>query len=85
MGCIVSETLTHAMNRKAGTLVDGTPTLEAQGAANVWAGTTGLALVGALNTQAGNVFPNWLELQGVLNQLAGTTGLGIDGAAALIP
>jgi hypothetical protein len=84
VGCIVSETLTHALNRKAGTLVGGVPTLEAQGAANVWAGTTGLSLVGALNAQAGNALPNYLALQGVLNQLAGTTGLGIDGAAAAI-
>ena len=84
MGCKLSETLQHAMNRKAGTLVGGVPTLDAQGAANVWAGTTGLALVGALNVQAGNVPPNYKGLQGVLNQLAGTTGLGIDGAAAAI-
>ena len=80
----MSETLQHAMNRKAGTLVGDVPTLDAQGAANVWAGTTGLALVGALNVQAGNVLPNYRDLQGVLNQLAGTSGLGIDGAAAAI-
>lgn len=84
MGRIVSETLQHAMNRKAGTLVGGVPTLDAQGAANVWAGTTGLGIVGALNVQAGNTLPNYRELQGVLNQLAGTTGLGVDGAAAAI-
>ena len=83
MGRIV--TLQFDMNRKAGTLVDGTPTLDAQGAANVWAGTSGLALVGALNVVAGNTFPNYKELAGVLNQLAGTDGLGVDGAAALIP
>lgn len=80
----MSETLQHAMNRKAGTLVDDIPTLDAQGAANVWAGTTGLALVGALNVQAGNALPNYRELAGVLNQLAGTTGLEVDGAAAAI-
>ena len=78
-------TLQYDMNRKAGTLVDGVPTLDAQGAANVWAGTTGLALVGALNVEAGNVLPNYKELQGVLNQLAGTDGLGVDAAAAMIP
>ena len=82
MGCIV--TLQYDLNRKAGTLVGDVPTLDAQGAANVWAGTTGLDIVGALNTQAGNALPDWLELQGVLNQLAGTTGLGVDGAAAAI-
>lgn len=74
----------YHLNRKAGTLVGDVPTLDAQGAANVWAGTTGLALVGALNVQAGNALPNYRDLQGVLNQLAGTSGLGIDGAAAAI-
>lgn len=79
------ETLQYAMNRKAGTLVGGVPTLDAQGAANVWAGTVGLDLVGALNVKALNVLPNYRELAGVLNQLAGTTGLEVDGAAAAIP
>lgn len=78
-------TLQYDMNRKAGTLVSGIPTLDAQGAANVWAGTTGLGIVGALNVKAGNVLPNYLGLAGVLNQLAGTTGLEVDGAAAAIP
>lgn len=77
-------TLTYHLNRKAGTLVDGHPTLEATGAANKWAGTAGLALVGALNVKAGNVQPNYRELAGVLNQLAGTTGLEVDAAAAAI-
>jgi len=80
----LSETLQHAMNRKAGTLNGDVPTLDAQGAANVWAGTTGLDLVHALNVKAGNALPNFLELQGVLNQLAGTSGLGVDAAAAAI-
>lgn len=77
-------TLVHEMNRLAGTLENGVPTLEAQGAANVWAGTSGLSLVGALNAKAGNVLPNYRELQGVLNQLAGTSGLGVDAAASAI-
>lgn len=77
-------TLQYDMNRKAGTLVNDVPTLDAQGAANVWAGTTGLSITGALNVQAGNSLPNYRELQGVLNQLAGTTGLAVDGAAAAI-
>lgn len=76
------ETLTHALNRVAGTLNGNVPTLEAQGAANVWAGTTGLAMVGALNIKAGNELPAWLDAAGVLNQLAGTTGLDVDGAAS---
>lgn len=77
-------TLQHELNRKAGTLVNDVPTLDAQGAANVWAGTSGLALVGALNVKAGNPITAYLELQGVLNQLAGTTGLGVDAAASAI-
>lgn len=83
MGRIV--TLQYDMNRKAGTLSGDVPTLDAQGAANVWAGTTGLALVGALNVKAGNALPEYRDLQGVLNQLAGTSGLAVDGAAAMIP
>jgi hypothetical protein len=78
-------TLVYDLNRKAGTLVGGRPTLEAQGAANVWAGTTGEDLVGALNVKAGNTVGSYKELAGVLNQLAGTTGLEVDGAAAAIP
>jgi len=78
------DTLTYSMNRLAGTLVNGVPTLAATGAANVWAGTKDLALVGALNVKAGNVRPNWLALGGVLNQLAGTTGLAPTGAAQRI-
>lgn len=77
--------LKYHINRKAGTLVNDRPTLEAQGAANVWAGTTGLDLVGALNVKALNVRPNYLELAGVLNQLAGTTAFEVPEAAARIP
>lgn len=82
---IDGHTLTYHMNRKAGTLVGGVPTKTAQGAAQIWAGTPGADLVGALNVKAGNVLPNYRELAGVLNQLAGTTGLEVDGAAASIP
>ncbi len=78
--------LVYHLNRKAGTLnASDLPTLEGDGAANVWAGTTGLPLLHALNVKAGRTFPDYLGLEGVLNQLAGTTGLGIDGAAASIP
>lgn len=79
------ETLQYAMNRKAGTLVGDVPTQDAQGAANIWAGTTGLDLVEALNIKALNALPDYRELAGVLNQLAGTVGLEVDGAAAAIP
>ena len=81
-------TLQYHMNRKAGTLVNDLPTLDAQGAANVWAGTTGLSIVGALNVKALNTLPDYRELAGVLNQLAGKTDpstfLEADGAAALL-
>jgi hypothetical protein len=78
--------LVYHMNRKAATLsASDLPTLEADGAANVWAGTTGLPLVHALNVKAGRTLPNFLELAGVLNQLAGTTGYEVDEAAARIP
>jgi hypothetical protein len=75
------------MNRLAGTLnAFDVPTLDAQGAANVYAGTTGLAIVGALNIKAGITDPrNYLELQGVLNYLASTSGLGENEASARIP
>lgn len=79
-------TLQYHMNRKAGTLVNNVPTRDAQGAANIWAGTSNLDIVGALNARAGNAAPVAnRELAGVLNQLAGTTGLEVDGAAASIP
>lgn len=78
-------TLQYHMNRKAGTLVNGIPSRDSQGAANIWAGTTNRDLVEALNIKAGNTMPAFKELAGVLNQLAGTTGLEVDGAAASIP
>lgn len=78
--------LVYHLNRKAGTLdAFGIPKLEAAGAANVWAATTGLELVHALNVKAGNTLPNFKELAGVLNQLASTTGFEVDEAAARIP
>jgi hypothetical protein len=79
---------TYHLNRLAGTLnAYNVPTLDAQGAANVWAGTTGLALPGALNTlyASRNAGKNYYyDLQGALNALAGTTGLGPNEAAARI-
>lgn len=76
---MAGEALTYHMNRKAGTLAT---MLSAQGAANVWAGTTGLALPGALNAKAGT---SGQPLQRVLNTLAGTSGLAVDAAARAIP
>jgi hypothetical protein len=77
--------LTYHLNRKAGTLNGDLPTLSATGAANLWAGTSGMTVTGALNVKAGNTLPAYLELLGVLNQLAGTSGLGTQEAAASIP
>lgn len=81
------KTYQYHLNRLAGTLSpEDVPTLDAQGAANVWAGTTNLAIVGALNAlyeQRNGVNYNY-DLQGVLNALAGTWGLGPNLAASLI-
>lgn len=74
-------TMTWHLNRLAGTIVNGVPLYDAQGAANVWAGTSGLDLKGALNKKAGT---SGLAIQGALNVLAGTTGLGENEAAARI-
>ena len=81
------KTMTYHLNRKAGSLDStwGIPLLDAQGAANKWAGTSGLGLAGALNVKAGITNPaNYLDVQGVLNYLAGTSGLGENEAAARI-
>jgi hypothetical protein len=83
------ETLQYNMNRLAGTLNSANvPTLDAQGAANVWAATpTPLDLVGALNylyAKRNSIANQNLALQGVLNALAGTTGLGENLASTLI-
>lgn len=75
-------TMQYHLNRLAGTLNSfNVPTLDAQGAANVWAGTSGLDLKGALNVKAGT---SGLAVQGALNKLAGTSGLGENEAAARI-
>ena len=51
--------------------------LDQAGAANAWAGTTGLELLGALNqkAQAGRSPKDYKGLNAVCNELAGTTGL----------
>ena len=79
-----TRTVTYHLNRIAGTLNDDVPTLGMAGAANAYAGTTGLETVGALNVAAGRSLPAYLDLQGVLNDLAGTTGLGESEAASRI-
>jgi hypothetical protein len=86
MTYIPGKTLQYHMNRLAGTLNSyDVPTLDAQGAANVYASTTGLGIVGALNVKAGfTTQTQYLELQGVLNYLAGTSGYGVNEASARI-
>ena len=80
-------TYVYHLNRLAGTLDNGVPIHDGQGAANIWAGTTGLGIVGALNTLYASrnsvPFPGY-DLQGILNALAGTSGLGVNEAAAEI-
>lgn len=69
-------TLTGVLNVLAGTWVDHRPTLSAADAANRWAGTSGLTVVGALNVKAGIVpQSSWLGMGAVCNVLGGTTGL----------
>ena len=74
----VGSPLAAELNRLAngGTYPDRTVFLDEQGAANIWAGTTGLATVGALNVKAGKTSPTqYLDLNGICNELAGTNGL----------
>ena len=69
-------TLVDELNRLAG-ITDLLQYQDAQGAANVWAGTTGLALLGALNEKAsaGRSPKDYKGLNAVCNEIAGTTGL----------
>lgn len=55
------------------------------GAANQWAGTSGFALVGALNVKAGNSGVTMADLDAVCNQLAGTSGWDATAALQQIP
>ena len=61
--------LQGVLNQLAGTTANP---LATDGAANAWAGTTGLALLGALNRKNGSY---GLGMNLVCNQLAGTSGL----------
>jgi hypothetical protein len=69
-------TLVDELNRLAG-ITDLLEYQDAQGAANVWAGTTGLALLGALNekAEAGRSPKDFKGLNAVCNEIASTTGL----------
>lgn len=77
MAGVAGTTLCEELNRLAngGTYPTNPASyLDEQGAANKWASTTGLALVGALNKKAGTL-ASALELRGVCNKLASTTDL----------
>jgi len=69
-------TLAGELNRLAG-ITNILEFQDEQGAANVWAGTTGLALLGALNYKADPTRSEdaFLGLNAVCNEIAGTTGL----------
>jgi hypothetical protein len=70
-------TLVAELNRLAnGAYPDRTLFLEAPGAANKWAGTSGKDLLGALNYKADSTRQpnNYKGLNSVCNELAGTTG-----------
>ena len=71
-------TLCAELNRLAngGTYPAMTSFLDEQGAANKWAGTSGKAIIGALNYKASAARqPNaFKDLNGICNELAGTTG-----------
>lgn len=59
--------------------------LDEAGAANKWAGTTGLESTAVLNMMAGNT-PQymWKDKAGAANQLAGTTGLDVPAVLRFI-
>ena len=74
----VGSPLTAELNRLAngGTYPNRTVFLDEQGAANKWASTSGLGIVGALNIKASSSRQpnNFKGLNAVCNELAGTTG-----------
>jgi hypothetical protein len=78
---IAGSSLTAELNRLAG-ITDVAKFLDAQGAANIWAGTTGLATVGALNIKvsASRTRDKFKDIDGVCNELASTTGLAAPAA-----
>jgi len=76
---VAGSTLTSEMNRVAngGTYPAMTAYKALVGAANAWAGTSGLGLFGALNIKASATRqPNeYKGLNAVCNEIAGTSGL----------
>ena len=76
----------YHLNRIAGTLdANGRPTLDEEGAANVWAGTSEKPVQACLNVVAGLTGMNRKDLQGVANIIAGTVGLGVADALSRVP
>lgn len=73
--------LTAELNRLAG-ITDITQYLDEQGAANIYAGTTGKAIIGALNykVSSSRTPDAFKDLNGICNELAGTTGLAAPAA-----
>jgi hypothetical protein len=71
-------TLCAELNRLAngGTYPARTVFKDEQGAANAWAGTSGLGIIGALNEKAsaGRAPSAYKGINGICNELAGTTG-----------
>ena len=78
MAGTAGSTLCAELNRLAngGTYPARTAFLDEQGAANKWAGTSGKAIIGALNykVSASRQPSAFKDLNGVCNELAGTTG-----------
>ncbi len=79
MAGIAGSTFCAELNRLAngGTYPARTAFLDEQGAANKWAGTSGLGIIGALNYEADPTRQpnNYKNLNAICNELAGTTGL----------
>lgn len=77
MAGIAGSTLCAELNRLAngGTYPAMTAFLDEQGAANDWAGTSGLGIIGALNIKADAARQpdDYKDLNGICNELAGTT------------
>lgn len=78
-----NSTLADELNRLAngGTYPPIEDYVDIAQAANLWAGTTDLDIVGALNTKANIAKSDWLNLAGICNFIAGTQGL--EATAAL--
>lgn len=76
---VAGSTLTSEMNRVAngGTYPAMTAYKALVGAANAWAGTSGLGLLGALNIKASATRQpkDYKGLNAVCNEIAGTSGL----------